>query len=139
VRLNAAVQRVSAAGTGVRLDLQTPSGPQRAEAQVLLVAAGRRPNSGLLGLAAAGVEVDARGYWVCLLTAFRPIFCLDSVAPNRRHLVPTEAYSSARQPACHGRVDSAVSSSRLKPPGILSCTRRPAVTEPSGTAIPSRR
>src|SRR5258708_22902287 len=35
------------------------------------------------------------GYWVCLLTAFRPIFCLDSVAPNRRHLVPTEAYSSA--------------------------------------------
>jgi mycothione reductase len=62
VRLNAAVQQVSAAGTGVRLELQTPSGPQRAEAEVLLVAAGRKPNSDLLDVAAAGVEVDAHGH-----------------------------------------------------------------------------
>jgi mycothione reductase len=62
VRLNSAVQRVSATGTGVRLDLETPSGPRRAEAEVLLVAAGRRPNSDLLDVAAAGVDVDAHGH-----------------------------------------------------------------------------
>jgi mycothione reductase len=62
LRLNSAVQRVSATGTGVRLDLATPSGAQRAESEVLLVAAGRRPNSDLLDVAAAGVEVDAHGH-----------------------------------------------------------------------------
>jgi mycothione reductase len=62
LRLNSAVQRVSATGTGVHLDLATPSGAQRAESEVLLVAAGRRPNSDLLDVAAAGVEVDAHGH-----------------------------------------------------------------------------
>jgi mycothione reductase len=62
VRLNAVVDRVSAAGTGVRLDLDTPSGAQQVEAEVLLVAAGRRPNSDLLDVTAAGVDVDAHGH-----------------------------------------------------------------------------
>jgi mycothione reductase len=62
VRLNATVQRVSAAGGRVRLDLTTPAGPQAAEAEVLLVATGRRPNSDTLGVAAAGIEVDDHGH-----------------------------------------------------------------------------
>jgi mycothione reductase len=62
VRLNAAVQQVSRAGPGVRLDLTTPTGPESAEGEVLLVAAGRQPNSDRLDVAAAGIEVDAHGH-----------------------------------------------------------------------------
>jgi mycothione reductase len=60
--LNSAVQRVSAAGTGISLDLTTPSGARRIDAEVLLVAVGRVPNSDLLDVAAAGIEVDAHGH-----------------------------------------------------------------------------
>jgi mycothione reductase len=62
VRLNSAVDRVSPGGTGVRLDLATPAGPQRVEAEVLLVATGRRPNSDSLNVAAAGIDVDTHGH-----------------------------------------------------------------------------
>src|SRR5229473_1000896 len=62
LRLNSVVDRVSAAEPGVRLDLATPSGPQRLEAEVLLVATGRRPNSDLLDVAAARIEVDSHGH-----------------------------------------------------------------------------
>ena len=54
LRLHSAVQQVSATRRGVRLELATPAGPQRVEAQVLLVAAGRTPNSDRIGAAAAG-------------------------------------------------------------------------------------
>jgi mycothione reductase len=62
LRLNTAVDRVSAAEPGVHLDLATPSGPQRLEAEILLVATGRRPNSDRLDVAAAGIEVDSHGH-----------------------------------------------------------------------------
>jgi mycothione reductase len=62
VRLSSAVDRVSVAGSGVRLYLATPSGTQRVESEVLLVATGRRPNSDLLDVGAAGIEVDAHGH-----------------------------------------------------------------------------
>jgi mycothione reductase len=62
LRLNSTADRVSAAGAGVRLDLATPAGAQRVDCEVLLVATGRRPNSDLLGLAAAGIEVDRHGH-----------------------------------------------------------------------------
>ena len=62
LRLNATVERVSATGNGVMLDLTTPSGPQQAKAEVLLVAAGRTPNSDRLNLEAAGVAVDPHGH-----------------------------------------------------------------------------
>jgi mycothione reductase len=62
VQLNSAVQRVSATDAGIALDLATPSGPRRIEAEVLLVATGRMPNSDLLDVAAAGIEVDAHGH-----------------------------------------------------------------------------
>lgn len=60
--LNATVTRVSATGTGIALDLRTPSGDQRIESEVLLVAAGRRPNSDRLDVAAAGLELDQHGH-----------------------------------------------------------------------------
>jgi len=62
VRLGATVERVSATSSGVRLDLATPAGVQVAEGEVLLVAAGRVPNSDRLDVAAAGIEVDAHGH-----------------------------------------------------------------------------
>jgi mycothione reductase len=62
MRLRATAERVSATREGVRLDLATPSGPQRAEGQVLLVATGRTPNSDRLDVAASGIEVDAHGH-----------------------------------------------------------------------------
>ena len=62
LRLSSTVDRVSPTGTGVRLDLATPAGAQRVEAEVLLVATGRRPNSDRLDVAAAGIEVDVHGH-----------------------------------------------------------------------------
>ncbi len=62
LRLNASVQRVSRAGSRVRLDLMALAGAQVVEADVLLVASGRQPNSDRLGVAAAGIEVDAHGH-----------------------------------------------------------------------------
>jgi len=60
--LGGTVERVSAAGSGVRLDLATPAGAQVAGGEVLLVATGRIPNSDRLDVAAAGIEVDAHGH-----------------------------------------------------------------------------
>jgi mycothione reductase len=62
LRLSSAVDQVSPTRTGARLDLATPSGPQRVEAEALLVATGRRPNSDGLDVAAAGIDVDTHGH-----------------------------------------------------------------------------
>lgn len=62
LRLGATAKRVSATRRGVRLDLVTPSGAQAAEAEVLLVATGRIPNSDRLNVAAAWIETDEHGH-----------------------------------------------------------------------------
>jgi mycothione reductase len=62
LRLSSAVDQVAATAAGVRLDLATPSGPQQVEAEVLLVATGRRPNSDVLDVTAAGIDVDTHGH-----------------------------------------------------------------------------
>jgi mycothione reductase len=62
VRLGAAVQRVSATRHGARVELATPAGTQAIEAEVLLVATGRAPNSDRLNVAAAGIAVDEHGH-----------------------------------------------------------------------------
>jgi pyruvate/2-oxoglutarate dehydrogenase complex dihydrolipoamide dehydrogenase (E3) component len=49
-------------GERVVLRVATPSGERWIEASDLLVAAGRTPNTGDIGLETAGVEVDGRGY-----------------------------------------------------------------------------
>ena len=65
LRLGATALRVAATRKGVRLSLAAPTGAQTAEAEVLLVATGRVPNSDRLDVAAAGIDVDAHGH-VCL-------------------------------------------------------------------------
>jgi mycothione reductase len=62
LRLGATVERVCAGGAGIRLDLSAPAGAHRTEAEVLLVATGRTPNSDRLDVAAAGIDVDAHGH-----------------------------------------------------------------------------
>jgi mycothione reductase len=64
VRLDTRVQRVSSTRRGIRVELTSPGGPQAAEAEVLLVATGRTPNSDRLNVAAAGIDVDEHGH-VC--------------------------------------------------------------------------
>ncbi len=62
VRLGTTVEGVKPVGDGVRLDLS--SGGDAEDVDVLLVATGRTPNSDLLDLGAAGVEVDDDGFVV---------------------------------------------------------------------------
>jgi mycothione reductase len=64
VRLDRKTQRVERVGEGVRLHLDGPNGQETVDADVLLVAAGRTPNSDQLDVTAAGIEVDAAGYVV---------------------------------------------------------------------------
>jgi pyruvate/2-oxoglutarate dehydrogenase complex dihydrolipoamide dehydrogenase (E3) component len=49
-------------GEGVSLTVRTSSGEQTIEGSDLLVAAGRIPNTGGIGLEEAGVKLDGRGY-----------------------------------------------------------------------------
>ena len=51
-------------GTGVRITFERDGAPRAVGASDLLLAVGRRPNTDGLGLAAAGIAVDARGYIV---------------------------------------------------------------------------
>ena len=62
LRLNTTVQRADATADGVRLSLLTPDGPAEVTAAKLLVAVGRRPNSDLLNLPAAGIGTDEHGH-----------------------------------------------------------------------------
>lgn len=62
VRLDRRAARVEpAAGGGVRMFLDGADGVETVEADHVLVAVGRRPNSDLLNLAAAGVKVEQDG------------------------------------------------------------------------------
>ena len=49
-------------GEEISLTVRTASGEQKVEGSDVLAAAGRVPNTGDIGLGAAGVELDARGY-----------------------------------------------------------------------------
>ncbi len=62
LRLGAVVNGVTKTSTGIRADLTTPKGPQVIEAEVLVIATGRRPNSDRLNVAAAGLKLDEHGH-----------------------------------------------------------------------------
>jgi len=62
LRLGAAVRQAVKTRKGVRLDLAAASGAQSAEAEVLLVATGRVPNSDRLDVTAAGIQTDEHGH-----------------------------------------------------------------------------
>jgi len=53
---------VQAEGTGVAVSLDCVDGPRRVVGSHILLAVGRQPNTGDLGLAEAGVATDSRGY-----------------------------------------------------------------------------
>ena len=60
--LETAAIGVHASASGVGLDVRGPTGERTITGSHLLIAAGRAPNSEHLNLAAAGVNVDARGF-----------------------------------------------------------------------------
>ncbi|MYD87897.1 MAG: FAD-containing oxidoreductase [Acidobacteria bacterium] len=62
VRLNADCVRVDTVDDRIVAGVTCDDGPPGVTGSMLLVAAGRRPNTDDLGLEAAGVEVDARGH-----------------------------------------------------------------------------
>jgi len=62
LRLGAVAEKVAATRKGIRADLVTPSGMQHAEAEVLIAATGRVPNSDRLDVTPAGIDVDAHGH-----------------------------------------------------------------------------
>lgn len=63
VLLEAAVRKVEGvSGEGVRVGIENARGNQTLLGTDLLVATGRTPNTDRIGLEAAGIELDARGY-----------------------------------------------------------------------------
>jgi mycothione reductase len=62
VRLERKTVRARTTADGVALDLEGPQGAETVEADVLLVATGRKPNSDLLDVAATGVSTSDRGH-----------------------------------------------------------------------------
>jgi pyruvate/2-oxoglutarate dehydrogenase complex dihydrolipoamide dehydrogenase (E3) component len=83
VLTGARARRVARTGPGIRVELLARDGGADAlEAEALLVAAGRAPNTEDLGLEAAGVAHDARGIRVdaFLRTSQRHIFAAGDVA-----------------------------------------------------------
>ena len=64
VRLRTNVERVAPSSVGVALEITTDGKQERIEAEMLLVGAGRVPNSDLLDVAAAGIAVDEDGHVV---------------------------------------------------------------------------
>ncbi len=62
LRLGARCISVARHGSGVSVGVDCLSGPPEVTGSHLLIATGRRPNTDDLGLEAAGVAVDARGY-----------------------------------------------------------------------------
>jgi mycothione reductase len=96
IRHNAVTERAAASGSRVRLDLTTPSGPQQVEADILLVATGRRPNSDTLDVAAGGLTVDAHGHVrtdATLQTAVPGVWALGDLANHfqLKHMANAEA------------------------------------------------
>ncbi|WP_203072236.1 dihydrolipoyl dehydrogenase [Falsiroseomonas ponticola] len=62
IRLQSKVAGVTALPEGLKVRIEGPDGAVEEVFDRVLVAVGRRPNGGLLGLDAAGVAVDARGF-----------------------------------------------------------------------------
>ena len=64
IALEAKCTSVKKTEAGIRVAIDTPSGPGEITGSHVLLAIGRRPNTDQLGLEAAGVEVDRNGFIV---------------------------------------------------------------------------
>jgi mycothione reductase len=61
VMLNVRAEKLSQTAEGIDLQIRTPQGTRALQAEMLLVAVGRKPNGAALGVAATGVELDQYG------------------------------------------------------------------------------
>ncbi len=85
VLTNTKAQSVEKTDNGFSLTVETDKGPETLEVDKLLVAVGRRPNSQNLGLDAAGVQVNDRGFIQVdnqLRTSAPHIFAIGDVTPG---------------------------------------------------------
>lgn len=64
LHLNTVVSAVAPSATGVAVIVDCPAGRGVLDVEVLMIAAGRRPNTDRLDVAAAGLDVDAHGHLV---------------------------------------------------------------------------
>lgn len=62
IHLKSRVTAVEKSGSGVKAKVETPTGTNDVEADLLLVSVGRRPFTTGLGLDKVGVELDAKGF-----------------------------------------------------------------------------
>jgi dihydrolipoamide dehydrogenase len=62
IHLKSKVTSVEKTGSGVRARVETPTGTQEVEADLILVSVGRRPFTAGLGLDKVGVELDPKGF-----------------------------------------------------------------------------
>ncbi|QZA34076.1 dihydrolipoyl dehydrogenase [Hydrogenibacillus sp. N12] len=70
---------------GLMVQVETPEGERELAADYVLVAVGRRPNTDALGLEAAGVQVDGRGYIAVndrQMTNVEGIYAVGDVVPG---------------------------------------------------------
>jgi uncharacterized C2H2 Zn-finger protein len=134
------VARAEPTAAGVRVVARSADGDARAiEGTHLLVAAGRRPNTDTLGLAAAGVRVDDRGFVAVDDHLMRHAGTLDELsarpsASSRRsrrgwRARPEDCCAGSRRPTCGGRSSrprSSVHRSETRPARGRGVDARPA-------------
>jgi len=85
IRSGLKVVRVDHAGGGVKVTVEAPGGEETIEGTHLLVATGRQPTTGGLGLEAAGIAYDRTGIVVNkqLKTANRHVYAIGDVAAGQ--------------------------------------------------------
>ncbi|GAB2790818.1 pyruvate/2-oxoglutarate dehydrogenase complex dihydrolipoamide dehydrogenase (E3) component [Hymenobacter luteus] len=106
--LQADVHRVSRNADGIyTLTAATPAGERRLRGTHLLVAVGREPNTDLLGLEAAGVATDEKGYVQVnerLQTNVRGVYALGDVHPGPQFThISYDDYRLVRDNLLHGK------------------------------------
>ncbi len=96
LRLAATIEAVSPTDSGVAVDLTVGGRSERVEADVMLLAVGRRPNTDRIDAAAGGLEVDGHGHLVTdasYATAVPGVWALGDVTNHfqLKHMANAEA------------------------------------------------
>ncbi|SNR67637.1 mercuric reductase [Hymenobacter mucosus] len=110
--LGAEVRRVSRNADGIyTLTAHTSTGERRLRGSHLLVATGREPNTDDLGLEAAGIKIDEKGYILVnerLQTNVRGVYALGDVHPGPQFThISYDDYRVVRDSILHSRRRSA--------------------------------
>jgi mercuric reductase len=129
----ARVTRVERTDAGVRLEIQQGSLVGHLEAEELLVATGRVPNIETLGLAAAGVHADGRGYIAVdafMRTSNPRVFAAGDVTGG-----PGFVYVAALQGGVAAQAALAGSTGEAPIPADLGTVPRVTFTDPQVAAV----